>query len=126
MTLRPSFSSSRYATLEGNGAKWDHAKSVAENLKVQDWGFCPGTAWQPGLEPYYAQLLAAAGVADPDAMVCACAEAHRLLAKENQTPALLAEVRANGWASELDMQPDTPWPELSSEAWRKHEAGGAR
>ena len=83
-------------------------------------------AWQPALEPYYAQLLAAAGVADPDAMVRACAEAHRLLAKENQTPALLAEVRANGWASELDMQPDTPWPELSSEAWRKHEAGGAR
>ena len=58
-----------------------------------------------------------------DAMVRACAEAHRLLASSNQTPALLAEVRRNGWTSELDMQPDKPWPELSADQWKKHVAG---
>ena len=30
------------SSLEGNGANWSHALTVDQNLKKQDWGFCPG------------------------------------------------------------------------------------
>ena len=46
--------------------------------------FCPGLEWRPAIAPWARQILAEKGAHDPDAVVAACAEAHRVLAKAQQ------------------------------------------